>query len=571
MNINHKLQIADDISIVVCGEAGQGIQTIERALTCIAKLAGYNVFSTNEFMSRIRGGTNSTEIRISSNRIFSYIDRIDVLIPFNNNAIRHVNKRISEQTLILGEKKKLDTNLDVVDIPFTAIASEVGGKIYANTIATGVALGLLGVKFNLLEEYISTQFALKESKVVQNNIEAGKRGYDLGRGFLEAGKIQLDIIKNDVLKNELLLNGSDTIALGAIAGGCNFVSSYPMSPSTGVLTTLANYSHDFDIIVEQAEDEIAAINMALGAWYAGGRALVTTSGGGFALMSEGISLAGMIETPVVIHLAQRPGPATGLPTRTEQGDIELALYAGHGEFPRFIFAPGSHEQAFYITKKAFNLAGKYQVPVIILTDQYFIDSYYNVPSFDISNIQNDKHIVKTNKNYKRFQLTENGISQRGIPGYGDGIVCVDSDEHTEYGYITEHLDLRTRMVEKRLKKLDCMKSDFIPPELIGKDDYNTLIICWGTNYNAVKEAFEIIGRDDIAILHFTQVYPIHQDVSSYLAKAHKKVIIENNATAQFGKLLKLYTGIDINKRILKYNGLPFSVEEIITGIEGSLE
>ena len=233
------------------------------------------------------------------------------------------------------------------------------------------------------------------------------------------------------MKTELLLSGSDAISLGALAGGCDYVCGYPMSPSTSVLEKMAAYAKKFDIIVEQVEDEIGVVNMALGAWYAGARALVTTSGGGFALMCEGISLGGMIESPLVLHLAQRPGPATGLPTRTEQGDLDMVLYAGHGDFPRIILAPGTLADGFTLTQKAFNLSAKYQVPVFILTDQFFVDSRYNTPVFDTGDLKVEKHIVKTDKDYKRFSLTKNGISPRGIPGYGSGNVCADSDEHDE--------------------------------------------------------------------------------------------------------------------------------------------
>jgi 2-oxoglutarate ferredoxin oxidoreductase subunit alpha len=358
--------------------------------------------------------------------------------------------------------------------------------------------------------------------------------------------------------------------MGAIAGGCNFIAAYPMSPSTGVLVFLAKHASQFGLIAEQAEDEIAAINMALGAWYAGARAMVSTSGGGFALMTEGVSLAGMLESPIVIHLAQRPGPATGLPTRTEQGDLELALYAGHGEFPRIILAPGRIEDAFFLTQKAFNLADKYQVPVFVLTDQYFMDSYYNMPSLDLSHARIEKHVVKTTKEYRRYELTANGISPRGIPGFGEGLVSVDSDEHDTEGHITEDLDLRTKMVDKRLTKAEVMASDAIPPELVGPKDYKTVIVGWGSTHNVINEAMQNLGRDDVAFLHFKQVYPLPKETPDFLSKAERTVIIENNATCQFGKLIKLNTGIDIENRILKYNGLSFSVKEVTEKLKGVL-
>ncbi len=280
-------------------------------------------------------------------------------------------------------------------------------------------------------------------------------------------------------------------------------------------------------------------------------------------MTEGISLAAMIETPIVVHIAQRPGPATGLPTRTEQADLEFILYAGHGEFPRILFAPGKLEDALYLTQTALNFADKYQIPVFILTDQYLIDSYYNLSPPSLGNLNIEKHVVETTKNYKRYALTDNGISPRGIPGYGSGLVGVDSDEHDEEAHITEDLDMRTKMVDKRLAKMKSIEQDIIPPELVGGKDYKSLLIGWGSTYNPVKEALDRLGKNDVSFLHFKQIYPLFKGTSEYLQKAEKLILIENNATSQFGKLIKLQTGIDIEEKILKYNGLAFSVEEIV--------
>jgi 2-oxoglutarate ferredoxin oxidoreductase subunit alpha len=339
-----------------------------------------------------------------------------------------------------------------------------------------------------------------------------------------------------------------------------------MSPSTNVLTFLAQYKNELGIVVEQAEDEIAAVNMALGAWYAGGRALVTTSGGGFALMTEGISLSGMLETPVVVHVGQRPGPATGLPTRTEQADLDLVLYAGHGEFPRAVFAPGTLATAVEAMQRAFTVADKYQIPAFVLTDQYFLDSCASMPPVDISKYSVQKHVVKTGKDYKRYALTTNGISPRGIPGFGEGIVCLDSDEHTEDGYITEDLDLRTRMVDKRLGKVDYDADDIMPPRFVGPDSLTNLVVCWGSNYYAVREALIRLGWPDTAMLHITQVHPLHPMVDVALIKAKKVIVVENNATGQLARLLKVSLGYTTHEKILKYNGMPFSVEELVEKI-----
>ncbi|HUU19924.1 MAG TPA: 2-oxoacid:acceptor oxidoreductase subunit alpha [Sedimentisphaerales bacterium] len=557
----------NDLSIVLCGQAGQGIQTVEYLLTRIFKLTGYNVFATKEYMSRIRGGTNSIEIRISSGSVRASVSRIDILIPLNEGAVQHVEKRISPQTIILADKDTITDDFDqtrhkFIDVPFTKTASEIGNKIYSNVVAVGTIAGLFGIELQTVSKYVKKFFSAKSDDVVQQNLAAAKEGFNLGTDLIDSAKIKFDIHNDTNIKDQILLSGTEAVALGAIAGGCNFVSSYPMSPSTGVLAFLAKQAKDFGIIAEQAEDEIAAMNMAIGAWYAGARGMVTTSGGGFALMTEGLSLAGMLESPIVIHLAQRPGPATGLPTRTEQADLELALYAGHGEFPRIVFTPGNIEDAFYLTQKAFNLADRYQIPVFILTDQYFVDSYYNTACLDLSETNIEKHIIKTDVDYKRYKLTANGISPRGIPGFGEGLVVVDSDEHDEAGHITEDLDLRTEMVDKRLKKFELLKDETIPPELAGPEDYKNLIVCWGSTYNIVREAVKNLGRDDAAFLHFKQVYPLPNETSNYLQKAQRIIIVENNATSQFAKLIKLHTGIDIKDKILKYNGLSFYVEEL---------
>lgn len=563
-------QFNGDVSIVLCGEAGQGIQTVEHILTQTLKLSGYNVFSTQEYMSRIRGGSNSTSIRVSSKRISAPLDRIDILIPFSKGSIDHLRWRISSETVILGEEKiyKGEYNGDkAINVPISQIAYEIGGLIYSNTVAASIIAGLFKVDKNILNEFLKHRFAGKDENVIQRNIEAVNRGYEISNNLIENNGIEVNVNKDPQISDEIIMDGVEALALGAISGGCNFLSFYPMSPSTGVAVYLAQHSKEFDIIVEQAEDEISAINMVLGAWYAGARGLASTSGGGFALMVEALSLAGMIESPIVIHLAERPGPATGLPTRTEQADLLFALYAGHGEFPRIILTPGKIEDMFYLTQNAFNLADRYQVPVFILTDQYILESHYNIKEIDYDLINQERYSIKTDKHYKRYKLTQNGISLRGIPGFGDGLVVLDSDEHDEEGHITEDQNMRINMVNKRLKKLESIKKDIIPPEFIGNQDYKTLVITWGSNYNVVKEVIEQLGRDDIAFLHYKQVYPLHSDTADYLRKAEKTVIIENNATSQFANLIKLHTGIEIDKKILKYNGLPFSVEEVYKSLK----
>lgn len=574
MNQETWADFKEEISIVLCGEAGQGVQTVEHLLTNLAKLSGYHVFSGQEYMSRIRGGSNSTLLRISSKKVCAFVDRIDLLVPFSPGSVNHVRSRISPNTVVLGEKKVFGNEYQgdrVIEVPFSEMASQVGSPLYLNTIAVGLISGLLKVDQELLDRYLRHHFSSKDAPTIAKNVEAAQRGYTVGQDLLKAGKLRIGLQKNEQIRSDILIDGVEALAMGAIAGGCNFVPFYPMSPSTGVATLLAQRAKDFGIIVEQAEDEISAMNMAIGAWYAGARAMASTSGGGFALMVEGLSLAGMVESPLVIHLGQRPGPATGLPTRTEQGDLLFTLYSGHGEFPRAIFAPGTIEEAFYLTQRAFNLSDRYQMPVFILTDQYLLESHYNLPSLDPHRIKLERFITETKPDYKRYRLTETGISPRGIPGFGEGCVVLDSDEHDEEGHITEDLELRNRMVQKRLRKLGQMKGELLPPELIGPPSYHTLVIGWGSNYHVIRESVERLGRPEISMLHFKQVYPIHPDTAPYLQKAKRVILVENNATSQLGTLIKLQTGFEIEKKILKYDGLPFSVEALEASLRSLMD
>ncbi|HNS32587.1 MAG TPA: 2-oxoacid:acceptor oxidoreductase subunit alpha [bacterium] len=558
-----------DISILITGQAGQGIQTVETVLSELFLQAGYNVFATKEYMSRVRGGANSTEIRISQKPVRACVDRIDILLALDDVITETIAGRINENTLVIGENIR-DLKGMNEKVGFTSMARELGNPVFSNVVATGAALAVLNIGIDLPLKHIEKIFSKKGRDIVEKNLAALKKGYEAGDAIRKRRAFP-NFSPQSGRESQFLVNGTQAVGLGAIAGGCNFISAYPMSPSTGVFTFLAERGKKENIIVEQAEDEISAVNMVLGASYAGSRGLVNTSGGGFALMEEGISLAGMTETPVVIHIAQRPGPATGLPTRTEQGDFNLALYSGHGEFPRIIFAPGRIEEAFVLTQRAFDLADKYQVPVFILTDQYFLDSYYNLPRFPEAGEKAKKgYIVKTGRDYKRYLFTENGVSPRGIPGYGDGFVCVDSDEHDENGRITEDMDIRRKMVEKRWKKLALVKEEIISPEFYGDREYRVLLIGWGSTFHIIKEAVNNIGTKGIGVLHFSQLYPLSKDTEAYLGRAEKVISIESNFAGQFADFITAGTGCVINHRINKYTGLPFSVEEMESSLRKEL-
>ena len=571
INFNQLLK-QSDISIVFVGSAGQGLQTLNALVTNILKRKGYFVFSTQELMSRIRGGTNSVEIRFSQQKCFAFVRRIDIVIALNQDAISHLKPRITPKTIIISPFEGHVSDYGAFYFPATTLAKKLGNPIYMNSIILGMTCYLFSIEINILKQVFDKYFASLDESKKTNNVLAAKKGYAKGKELWPNAAIDFPTVDDpNTLKEKILINGAEATALGAIAGGCNFVCAYPMSPSTSVLLNVAKRSHQYHIGIEQVEDEISAVNMALGAWYAGGRALVTTSGGGFALMCEGVSLAGMTETPLVIMVGQRPGPATGLPTRTEQGDLNLVHYAGHGEFPRFIFAPGTIEQAFLLMKHAFDVADKFQVPVFFLADQYFLESFYTAKPLHEQPEKITSHIVKTTENYKRYALTENGISPRGIPNYGDGIVCVDSDEHTEKGLITEDFSVRKAMQNKRMRKLLGMRESAIQPTFYGPTSYDCLIICWGSNFYLVQESIlrlkHMQTKTKFAMLHFSQVYPLNLKVKKYFERAKKIIAIENNYTHQFATLLEMEFQIKFDAYILQYDGQPFAVETIIEKLQ----
>jgi 2-oxoglutarate ferredoxin oxidoreductase subunit alpha len=440
----------------------------------------------------------------------------------------------------------------------------------ANTVATGAVLGMLRLDLEIFNGIMHDTFSKKGDDVVQANLNAAKAGFD----FALQNCPKCIFIPSSFGEPQMLISGIEGIALGAIASGCKFYSAYPMTPSTGIMNYLASKGKEYGIVVELAEDEISAINMALGASFAGVRAMTGTAGGGFALMVEGLSLAGMTETPIVIALGQRPAPATGLPTRTEQGDLLFAIHAAHGEFPRVVFAPGTPEQAFFLTNKAFDLAEKYQIPVFVIFDQYLADSGWTYARFDSTKIRfNDYRIrgdaLKQIEDYRRHAFTENGISPLGIPGDSKNLVVTDSDEHDEEGHIIEDAGTRVKMVQKRLlKKLPLIRQEIAQPSLYGSSSPEILLVCWGSLYGIVREVVDILSEArEIAMLHFSEIYPFPSvDGFDYLAllnNAKTGISIEQNATGQFARLFRAETGHTFTHSINKYDGRPFTVENLM--------
>ncbi len=564
-----------DYSIKISGEAGQGIQTIGSTLAKVFSRAGCHVFTHQDYESRVRGGHNFYLVRLSDRPVTAFREKIDILVALNREGIAIHEKELSQNGQILYDSSSLKESHDkphFLDVPFLNLAMDKGGsRIMANIVATGTVLGLLGMKPDILTGIIKDKFTKKGEDIVRSNINAAMAGYDFSVKNCRHCAFSLPAECNSPRTPKMLISGNEAIGLGAVASGLKFYSAYPMTPSTGIMNYIAGKEGDFGIIVEQAEDEISAINMALGASFGGVRAMTGSSGGGFALMTEGLSLAGMTETPVVIALAQRPGPATGFPTRTEQGDLQFALYAGHGEFPRIVFAPGTPEQAFYLTNRAFDLAEKYQVPVIIMTDQYLADSQWTFDGFDLGRIEYNDYRLRGDdfrrlSEYKRYAFTETGVTPLGIPGDSGHLVKVDSDEHGEEGHITEDAETRMKMMDKRLfKKLPLIRQEMEPPLLYGNNSPDTVLVGWGSMYGIMKEVVDLLSGDNsIAMMHFSGIYPLPSlegfDYLDLLNNARLAVCIENNATGQFSRLLKAETGFEFSEMLNKYDGRPFSVE-----------
>lgn len=564
----------NELTIKIAGEAGQGMQTVGGALCNVFKDAGFYIFAAQDYMSRIRGGNNFYQIRISDKHLHTLRQNSDIMVALDNKSVDIHRKDISKNGVIVLDKKRFNISEEdsaFFDIPMYSIAKEIGGdEIFINSVACGFLAEMTGVDFSYVDKVLRAAFADKKKDMIEKNIETARAGYDFAGNNFKRDTFK---IKKGNAKDTLLMTANDATGLGAIKAGCKFYSAYPMTPSTGLTNFMAHYAKKFNLVVEQAEDEIAAINMVIGASFAGVRSMTGTSGGGFALMVEGLSLAGMTETPIVIYEGQRPGPATGFPTRTEQGDLDFLISAGHGEFARLIFSPGSIEEAFYLTIKAFNIAEKYQIPVIIMSDQHLADSYRNIGMFDLGRVKVQRYILskeesKNVKNYKRYQITESGISPRAIPSWIEGPIYADSDEHTEEGHITEDARIRTMMVEKRFyKKTAGLSSEIEKPKAFDAEGADCILIGFGSTYGVLRETKESITDKKIGYIHLPQVWPFPtSDMIELLKGAKKIIVVENNAGAQLTRLLKRETGIKADKSLLKFDGRPFNLDFLIQQI-----
>lgn len=557
----------ESLNLLIGGEAGGGLVTIGQILAKSLVREGYSILVTQDYQSRIRGGHNTFGIRVGIEKISAPKESVDLLIALNEETVWLHKEELSHAGRVIVDGAYCIDDIACVEVPFSQLAD----KRYVNTAALGVTCSLLGIDEMLVAATLKDYLGKKDTGVVETNLGVLGKAYKWGLDQSPSVSMKLKPVSSP--KKRLMMNGNEAIALGAFSAGVKCCAFYPMTPATSIVMNLIAHAKDMGIVVEQAEDEIAAVNIAIGASFAGASSMVATSGGGFALMTEGVSLAAMTETPIVIVVAQRPGPATGLPTRTEQGDLEFVLHAGHGEFPRAVFTPGSIEDCFHLTRRAFELSERYQGPVFLLTDQFLADSYQAVDPFDINNLPqfgpSDVTTVSDTP-YNRYQITESGISPRLMPGLTQHLVVADSDEHTGDGHITENLSVRKQMVEKRLRKGRGILEEVIPPERSGDVRSDLLIISWGSSRGAVLEAASMLGEEgrSVSILNFSQAWPLQpSQFLNTLHEAREVICVEGNATGQFARLIGRETGFQIPKRVLRYDGLPITPEYICQQIK----
>lgn len=546
-----------DVNLRIAGEAGQGVDTTGRVLTGAFAALGLHVLASQNYMSRIRGGLNWFDVRIGDIELFSSRKQAELLVALTSEALEKLRGDVAEGGIVLFNGAAAD---GAVAVELEKVAKQVGGSpIMANTVAAGAVFGLLGYELDALAAHVTETLGGKGAEVLQANLACVRKGYELGnasgRGLKAPGPAGAP---------SAVYSGSEAVGLAAATAGVKFVTAYPMSPSTAAFTYLAGIADEYGILIQQAEDEISAMNMICGAVYGGVPAMTTTSGGGFALMTEGLSLAGVAELPVVIMVGQRPGPATGLPTHTAQEDLLFVLHAGHGEFPRAVFAPGTPEQAYALTRRAFEVAHRYRTPAIILTDQYLADMLKNSSPLDASTRPIDRCLVeKPAADYLSYRVTDSGVSPRALPGSG-AIVVADSHEHTEDGHITEDPGVRIRMVDKRNRKLDGIRAEAVPPELYGPKRAGHLLICWGSTYGPAREAADILGGST-AVLHFAQPWPLDATAARRTIEAvgaRRVTCVESNATGQFASLLRSSGALDETELMLRYDSWPFTAEDI---------
>ncbi len=582
-----------DFAVAIGGENGQGIASTGDILARIFARRGLNLNAYNAYQSIIRGGHTFLTIRASDGPVRSMGDKVDVLIPLNQDSLdRHLRlMKAGSRVLYDGDKLKPGAPAAEVQLcPMPIKELTKGNKLAANTAALGATLQMLGIESEALEAVMARQFKKKGDAVVAENVGIARAGYDYAAQNFKSFPFKAPKLS----RPQAIVTGNQATAMGGVAAGVKFYAAYPMSPSTGVLMWMAAHARQLGIMVRQVEDEIGVMNMVIGAGHTGCRAMCATSGGGFALMTEAIGMAGMIETPVVCVDVQRAGPATGVPTKTEQGDLWQVLGAGQGDYPRIIVAPVSQLDLFRTLPELFNLCDQYQCPGLVLADLLISEGTVSVDPTDLNfdakidrgelilpngNGDTENPFGGCNDNaYLRYKNTGSGISPRAVPGVPGHIHVAATDEHDEDGtLISDEFTNPTKrrlMVEKRARKMENTAAEITPPKLVGPENAQVTLVGWGSTEGVIREAVEkLAGEEGIVAnqLHIKWIVPFHSgEVTRILSRSKKVIIVENNYTGQFARYLRSETGFAAHGHIRKYDGEPFMPHHIVSAVKDQL-
>lgn len=570
--------MVQSITWKIGGEAGFGIMASGTMFARAFSRHGYYIFNLNEYPSLIRGGHNAVTVRIACAPFHSLDGTLHILVALNKETVELHKEELKQGTVLVYDpndlawkQEDLPKGVILIPVPFRELVAKKGGDIIMrNTVALGASIALLGAPFEYLADVIRDQFQKKGEAIVNHNIDIARAGFD-AVGDAGSSSLSLKLDAPAASEDYLLMNGSEAVGLGAVRAGLKFAAIYPMTPINSLISFLADHAKSLGIVYKQPEDEIAGINMAIGAALSGVRSMVATSGGGFALMVEGLSLAGMIEVPIVIDMGMRVGPATGMPTWTEQGDLQFIIHSGHGEFPRIVLAPSNAKEAYEFTILAFHLADQFHVPVFVLTDKYLNESQWCVSSAAMKGavaINRGKTMPSSDTpsetSFKRYDLqAPDGVSARSFPGMKGGQYIANSYEHDETGLVSEDPGIRKAMVDRRLKKLSAIKNVIMPPIVYGDASSQTVIVTWGSTLGPVLEA----KLKHVKIVYFPWLYPFPTEATKeLLAKTTRMIDVEQNATGQLAALIREQTGIEITEKLLKYDGRPFLPEEISVNV-----
>ncbi|MFC5735068.1 2-oxoacid:acceptor oxidoreductase subunit alpha [Cytobacillus gottheilii] len=568
----------NQLSWKVGGQQGEGIESTGEIFSIALNRLGYYLYGYRHFSSRIRGGHTNNKIRVSTHQVRSISDDLDILVAFDQETIDLNYQELHDGGIIIADakfdpQKPEDTNASLYSIPFTSLATELGTSLMKNMIAVGSTCAVLNIDTELFREVVQEIFGRKGQSVVDRNMEAIKAGFDAMREALSGQTGIMELAKADGQKR-LFMIGNDAIALGALSAGVRFMAAYPITPASEIMEYLIKKLPAVGGSVIQTEDEIAAVTMCIGANYAGVRALTASAGPGLSLKMEAIGLSGITETPLVIIDTQRGGPSTGLPTKQEQSDLMAMLYGTHGEIPKIVMAPSTVQEAFYDTAEAFNLAEEYQCPVIMLTDLQLSLGKQTVEPLDLSQVEirrgklfSDELPEIENKEYfKRYEVTEDGVSPRVIPGMKHGIHHVTGVEHEETGKPSESPANRKAQMDKRLRKIKNIRFNTPVYKNTPHEEADLLLVGFNSTRGAIEEAQERLEADGFKVnhAHIRLIHPFPaEELLPLVQSAKKVVVVENNATGQLANILKMNVGYAQKvHNHLKYDGNPFLPHEI---------